>query len=161
MPEAELRALASERLAGIIGRMSLPRDLDTRALVRFVVDEAIGLGPLESLLADDSVSEIMVNGAGRVCVERGGQLQSTTTRFTSEQALRAAIDRVVSRVGRRVDEASPLVDARLADGSRVNVVLPPLSLCGAALTIRKFSRRRPTMDDLVELGAISRPMVRF
>jgi len=161
MPEAELRALASERLAGIIGRMSLPRDLDTRALVRFVVDEAIGLGPLESLLADDSVSEIMVNGSGRVFVERGGQLQSTTTRFTSEQALRAAIDRVVSRVGRRVDEASPLVDARLADGSRVNVVLPPLSLCGAALTIRKFSRRRLTMDDLVDLGAISRPMVQF
>lgn len=161
MPEGELRALASERLGEIIGRMSLPRDLDTRALVRFVVDEAIGLGPLEALLADDTVSEIMVNGAGRVFVERGGQLESTATRFTSEQALRAVIDRVVSRVGRRVDESSPLVDARLADGSRINVVLAPLSLCGAALTIRKFSRRRLAVDDLVALGAISQPMVHF
>jgi pilus assembly protein CpaF len=161
MSDGELRALASERLGEIIGRMSLPPDLDTPALVRFVVDEAIGLGPLESLLADDTVSEIMVNGAGRVFVERGGRLESTATRFTSEQALRAVIDRVVSRVGRRVDESSPLVDARLADGSRINVVLAPLSLCGAALTIRKFSRRRLTVQDLVELGAISRPMVHF
>jgi len=161
MPEAELRALASERLGGIIVRTRLPAHLDTQALVRFVIDEAIGLGPLEDLLADDTVSEIMVNGPGRVFVERSGRLEATATRFTSEQALRAAIDRVVSRVGRRVDEASPLVDARLADGSRVNVVLAPLSLCGAAVTIRKFARRRLTVDDLIHLGAISRPMVEF
>ena len=161
MPEAELRALASERLGVIIARMRLPGDIDTQALVRFVIDEAIGLGPLEDLLADDTVSEIMVNGPQCVFVERGGRLEATATRFTSEQALRAAIDRVVSRVGRRVDEASPLVDARLADGSRVNVVLAPLSLCGAAVTIRKFARRRLTVEDLVRLGAISRPMVHF
>jgi pilus assembly protein CpaF len=161
MPEAELRALAGERLAAIIAPMQLPQGTDRCALVQFVVDEAIGLGPLESLLADDSVSEIMVNGAGRVFVERGGRLASTATRFTSEAALRAVIDRVVSRVGRRVDDASPLVDARLPDGSRVNVVLAPLSLCGAALTIRKFARRRLAVDDLVALGAISQPMVAF
>ncbi len=161
MPEQELRALASERLGDIIVRMRLPREADARALVKFVVDEAIGLGPLEALLADDSVSEIMVNGAGRVFVERGGRLASTATRFTSEQALRAVIDRVVARVGRRVDDASPLVDARLPDGSRVNVVLAPLSLCGAALTIRKFARRRLEIADLVGFGAISVPMVAF
>ncbi|MBV6423622.1 MAG: hypothetical protein NAOJABEB_01421 [Steroidobacteraceae bacterium] len=161
MPEADLRALASEQLAGILARMALPQDADAGALVQFVVDEAIGLGPLEALLADDTVSEIMVNGAGRVFVERGGRIVPTTTRFTSEQALRAVIERIVSRVGRRVDESSPLVDARLPDGSRVNVVLAPLSLCGAALTIRKFARRRLEVRDLVALGAISEPMVAF
>ncbi len=161
MPETELRALAAERLSGIISQLNLPPAADTRALVQFVVNEAIGLGPLEALLADDSVSEIMVNGAGRVFVERSGRLESTPTRFTSEAALRAVIERVVSRVGRRVDDASPLADARLSDGSRVNVVLAPLSLCGAALTIRKFARRRLNVTDLVALGAISAPMVTF
>jgi pilus assembly protein CpaF len=161
MPEHELRALAGERLAEIIARTSLPPATDRHELLRFVVDEAIGFGPLEALLADDSVSEIMVNGAGSVFVERGGRLEPSNTRFTSEAALRAVIDRVVSRVGRRVDESSPLVDARLPDGSRVNVVLAPLSLCGAAVTIRKFARRRLEVDDLVALGAISRPMVAF
>ena len=161
MPEPELRALAGERLAAIIAQMDLPPAADTHALVQFVVDEAIGLGPLEALLADDSVTEIMVNGAGLVFVERSGRLEFTSTRFTSEAALRAVIDRVVSRVGRRVDDASPLVDARLTDGSRVNVVLAPLSLCGAALTIRKFARRRLNVADLVSLGAIGPPMVTF
>lgn len=161
MPDAELRALASERLAGIIARLPLPQGADARALVQFVVDEAIGLGPLEALLADESVSEIMVNGAGAVFIERAGRLEPTATRFTSEVALRAVIDRIVSRVGRRVDDAAPLVDARLPDGSRVNVVLAPLSLCGAALTIRKFTRRRLDVASLVALGAISPPMVAF
>ncbi|MBV6415648.1 MAG: hypothetical protein CMLOHMNK_00161 [Steroidobacteraceae bacterium] len=161
MPEPELRALASERLGEIIARGHPHGAADTAALVRFVVDEAIGLGPLEALLADDSVSEIMVNGAGRVFVERAGRLEPSAARFTSEQALRAVIDRVVSRVGRRVDESSPLVDARLPDGSRVNVVLQPLSLCGAALTIRKFARRRLEVSDLVARGSISESMVTF
>ena len=161
MPEGELRALAGGRLAQIIGRMQLPPTIDRNELLRFVVDEAIGFGPLEALLADDRVSEIMVNGADRVFVERDGRLESSDTRFTGEAALRAVIDRVVSRVGRRVDDSSPLVDARLPDGSRVNVVLPPLSLCGAALTIRKFGRRRLEVADLVALGAISGPMVAF
>ncbi|MBX3696027.1 MAG: CpaF family protein [Steroidobacteraceae bacterium] len=161
MPEPELRALASARLEEIIARHALPPGADTRQLVRFVVDEAIGLGPLEQLLADDSVTEIMVNGASQVFVERDGRLARTATRFTSEPALRAIIERIVSRVGRRVDDASPLVDARLPDGSRVNVVLAPLSLCGAALTIRKFARRRLTIDDLVGRGTIAPPMVAF
>jgi len=126
-----------------------------------VLDEAIGLGPLEALLADESVTEIMVNGTDNVFVERGGTLHRTATRFTSEQALRSVIDRIVTRVGRRVDEASPLVDARLADGSRVNVVLSPLSLCGAAITIRKFARRRFRLADLVARGTLDPAIVAF
>jgi pilus assembly protein CpaF len=161
MPDAQLRALARDRLEMLLERAPPPASIDPATLASFVLDEAIGLGPLEALLADESVTEIMVNGTDNVFVERGGTLHRTATRFTSEQALRSVIDRIVTRVGRRVDEASPLVDARLADGSRVNVVLSPLSLCGAAITIRKFARRRFRLADLVARGTLDPAIVAF
>lgn len=161
MSEPQLRILATQQLLRIVPRHRLPEGVDTHELIDFVVDEAIGLGPLEALLDDDSISEIMVNGPAAVYVEREGRLAPTCCRFTSEQALRAIIDRIVTRVGRRVDEASPCVDARLSDGSRVNVVLPPVSLCGAAVTIRKFSRRRLSTHDLLDRGTLDARMLDF
>jgi pilus assembly protein CpaF len=102
----------------------------------------MGLGPVEQFLADPTVTEIMVNGSDYIYVERGGKIVRTRASFISEEHLRRVIDRIVSQVGRRVDEASPMVDARLLDGSRVNVIVPPLSLDGSILTIRKFARTR-------------------
>ena len=113
---------------------------ERRRLIREIVDEVLGLGPLQRLLDDPLVSEIMVNGADRIYVERGGRLHLTGTTFSSDAHLRRVIERIVSRVGRRIDESSPLVDARLQDGSRVNAVIPPLAVDGPSLTIRKFSR---------------------
>ncbi len=116
---------------------------------------ATGLGPLEALLADPAVDEVMVNGPGEVYVERGGRIRATGVRFESEAELTHAIERILAPLGRRVDEASPLCDARLADGSRVNVVIPPLSLSGPCLTIRRFRREGFSLDDLVRLGTMS------
>ncbi|MEN9420187.1 MAG: hypothetical protein RI988_3808 [Pseudomonadota bacterium] len=117
--------------------------------------EVMGLGPLEPLLADASVSDILVNGAREVWVERAGRLERSAARFDDERHLLRIIDRIVSRVGRRVDEASPMVDARLPDGSRVNAIIPPLALDGPALSIRKFSRVPLQVDDLVRLGTLT------
>src|ERR687887_600741 len=112
-------------------------------------------------LLDDTVTEIMINGPFEIWVEREGRLHETNVRFTDESHLRRVINKIVAQVGRRVDESSPMVDARLPDGSRVNAMLPPLSLSGPIVTIRKFSRRRLTLDDLVQLGTLSRETVRF
>ncbi|MBC7202000.1 MAG: Flp pilus assembly complex ATPase component TadA [Pusillimonas sp.] len=130
-------------------------------LVNDVVNEAVGLGPLESLLADSDITEIMVNRHDEIFVERAGKLQRHPTVFSSEQAVLAVIDRIVSPIGRRIDESVPMVDARLKDGSRVNAVIPPVSLRGASLTIRKFPERRLTMSDLLQVGALSDAMGRF
>lgn len=130
-------------------------------LVNDVVNEAVGLGPLESLLSDPGITEIMVNRHDEIFVERSGKLQHHATVFSSEQAVLAVIDRIVSPIGRRIDESSPMVDARLKDGSRVNAVIPPIALRGASLTIRKFPARRLTMEDLLRVGALSEPMSRF
>jgi pilus assembly protein CpaF len=128
----------------------------TRArLTELILREAVGLGPLEELLADPAVEEVMVNGPERVFVERGGALEPTEVRFPSEQALRDAIERILAPLGRRVDELSPMVDARLEDGSRVNVVVPPLAVDGPSLSIRRFSASRPGPDELVELGTLT------
>src|SRR6266540_2278682 len=113
---------------------------DRAALIRRVVDEALGLGVLEPLLADEDVTEIMVNGPGEVFIERAGRIERVDTRFTSEEQLYQTIDRIVSAVNRRVDESSPMVDARLPGGERVNVIIPPLSLSGPVITIRRFPR---------------------
>jgi pilus assembly protein CpaF len=118
-----------------------------------VIDEAIGLGVLEPLLADPSITEIMVNGPGDVWVERDGRIEPADVRFTSEAQLYQTIDRIVSQVNRRVDESSPMVDARLPTGERVNVIIPPLSLAGPVLTIRRFPRRF-TLSQLVETGTL-------
>ena len=124
-------------------------------LVNEIARDVMGLGPLEQFLADASVTEIMVNGINFIYVERHGILEQTEARFISDDHLRRVIDRIVSSVGRRVDEASPMVDARLADGSRVNVVIPPLSLDGSILTIRKFAHDPFRVADLIALGTLT------
>ena len=125
-------------------------------VVQAVVDEALGLGPLEPLLRDPTVTEVMVCGPRRTYVERAGRIEPTTTRFHDDAHLLHVIDRILAPLGRRVDEASPMVDARLPDGSRVNAVIPPLSLDGPALTIRRFAPTPLTGHDLVRLGTLSR-----
>jgi pilus assembly protein CpaF len=128
---------------------------DAARLVAGVVDDTIGMGPLDPLLRDRRVTEVIANGPSRVYTERGGRLVRETVSFRDEEHLRQVIDRVVSSVGRRVDESSPMVDARLPDGSRVNAVLPPLALDGPLLTIRKFSRSPLGVDDLLASGSLT------
>ena len=124
-------------------------------LVELILREAVGLGPLEELLADPAVEEVMVNGHEQVFVERSGRIERTDVAFSSEQALRDAIERILTPLGRRVDELSPMVDARLEDGSRVHVVIPPLAVDGPSLSIRRFSANRPGPEELVRLGTIT------
>ncbi len=124
-------------------------------LAERIVRDSIGLGPLEVLLVDPAVEEVMVNGPDRVYIERRGLLEETDVRFESEEDLRNAIERILAPLGRRIDELSPMVDARLADGSRVNVVIPPLAIDGPALSIRRFGANRPDPDRLVEIGTLS------
>jgi pilus assembly protein CpaF len=124
-------------------------------VVERIVRDSIGLGPLEALLADPSVEEVMVNGHECVYVERGGLLERTGVAFESEEELRNAIERILAPLGRRVDELSPMVDARLEDGSRVNVVIPPLAIDGPMLSIRRFGASRPGPGELVEMGTLS------
>ena len=123
-------------------------------LVDRLIEESFGLGPLEPLMSDPEVDEIMVSGLAPVWVERGGRLEPTSVRFDSDDALRHAIERILAPVGRRVDESQPLADARLPDGSRVNVVIPPLALDGPSLTIRRFRRRGHSPEDLVRGGTL-------
>jgi pilus assembly protein CpaF len=120
-----------------------------------IIRDSVGLGPLEVLLADPAVEEVMVNGPERVYVERRGLLEPTDVAFESEEELRNAIERILAPLGRRVDELSPMVDARLADGSRVNVVIPPLAIDGPSLSIRRFGVSRPGPDELVSLGTLT------
>jgi pilus assembly protein CpaF len=130
-------------------------------LVEAVVDETLGLGPLQPLLRDSAVTEIMVCGPGRVFVERAGRVGPADVRFADEAHLRHVVDRIIAPLGRRVDEASPMVDARLPDGSRVNVVVPPLALDGTVLTIRRFGTAPLGADDLVRLGTLSARTLRL
>jgi pilus assembly protein CpaF len=160
-PSLRPRVLAALRRIARMLESSLPLGLSTDELVGEVSDEALGLGPLERLLADPEVSEIMVIDAHHIFVERGGQLVLSGARFTDEERMRAAIERIVTPLGRRIDESSPLVDARLPDGSRVNVVIRPLALRGSCITIRKFARSRITLERLIEFGSLSPAMARF
>lgn len=130
-------------------------------LIHEVIDEAVGLGPIEQLLRNPEVTEIMVNGPSCIYVERKGQIEKTNLQFLNENSLRNVIARIVGPLGRRVDESSPMVDARLKDGSRVNVVLSPISIRGATITIRKFSKKNFSFDDLVEKDSISKKAARF
>jgi pilus assembly protein CpaF len=139
----------------------LPPGEGREALIRDLADEALGLGPLERLLADPEVSEIMVVDPNTIFVERRGRLEQTALRFTDDDAVRAVIERIVTPLGRRIDESTPLVDARLKDGSRVNAVIPPLALRGPCITIRKFAKKPLGMADLVRLGSMSPEMARF
>lgn len=159
--DAALRELATRVARQSAARRSLPPEIDAEQLVRSALDEAFGLGPLEQLMADPGISEVMINGPGAVYVERGGRIERSDTRFSSPQSLRSVIDRIVAAAGRRVDEASPMVDARLSDGSRVNVVLPPLAPGGPIVTIRKFSRVKLDLAALTERGSLDAAMAQF
>jgi len=151
--------LATE-VAGLVEReAALLGPADREALVARVLRDTVGLGPLEDLLADPRVEEVMVNGPNRVYVERGGRIELTDARFGGEEELRNAIERILAPLGRRIDELSPMVDARLADGSRVNAVIPPLAIDGPALSIRRFGARRPGARELVELGTLTEPQL--
>lgn len=140
---------------------SLPVGTDRPALIGEILDEVLGLGPLESLLKDETVTEIMVNGTRAIYIEAQGKITLSGKRFSSDKAILRAVERIVSPLGRRIDESSPTVDARLKDGSRVHAVIPPLSLIGPVITIRKFSRRPFTIDDLIRWGSLSRAMADF
>ena len=159
LDETALRTLVQQELNTIIEGGRLPLTARERQrLIREVHDDVLGLGPLESLLSDKSVTEIMVNGPDKVYVERSGKLTLTPVRFKDEPHLRRIIERIVTRVGRRIDESSPLVDARLEDGSRVNAVIPPLAVSGSTLTIRKFSKDALKVPDLIKLQTLSPEM---
>ncbi len=159
----ELRSEAKIATREIIrDRISkIPDEITREELERQVVAEAIGLGALEPLLDDPDVTEIMVNGPDQIYVERNGRLELAENRFTGSQSLLAIIDRVVSPLGRRIDESSPMVDARLPDGSRVNAIIPPLALNGPTITIRKFAKQQLYINDLIKYGSINRDMALF
>src|SRR5213082_1167970 len=157
LSERVLRAV-TEQLA--LDRTPLTRE-ERRQVTREITDDILGYGPLEPFLHDDSVSEVMVNGPDAIYIERSGRIERTPAAFVDAAHLMRIIDKIVSQVGRRVDEASPMVDARLPDGSRVNAIIPPLSLRGPTLTIRKFSRDPYTMDDLIDFGTVSPEAAQF
>jgi pilus assembly protein CpaF len=159
LSEEQLRAVVLGELDEVVEEERVPLSPEERArLTAELADDVLGYGPLQRLLDDPSVTEIMCNGPDAVYVEQEGRLVRTAARFTSEEHLRRVIDRIVSRVGRRIDESSPLVDARLADGSRVNAIIPPLAFSGSTLTIRKFSKDPFTVDDLISFGTLSPEM---
>ncbi|HEX7370633.1 MAG TPA: ATPase, T2SS/T4P/T4SS family [Rhodanobacteraceae bacterium] len=153
---ALIREIISEKFSA-----RLPAMVDCNRLAKDVLDEAIGLGPLEDLLADESVTEIMVNRADEIFIERAGRIMHSDVIFTGDEALLAVIERIVTPLGRRIDESSPLVDARLPDGSRVNAVIPPVALRGPSITIRKFASRKLSGDDLLEFGSVDQGMLDF
>ena len=155
-----------DRVYEVISRVLEIREVvlsayDRARLVQEVVDEVLGLGPIQSLLRNDQITEIMVNRFDSIYIEQEGKILQSQLRFSNEEHLRRTIERIVAHVGRRIDESSPLVDARLPDGSRVNAVVPPIALDGAILTIRKFSAEPFTIDDLTSLGTISEEAVAF
>jgi pilus assembly protein CpaF len=159
--EKRVRAQIREVANRMINEESAPLSLvQRRQVVRQIEDEVMGLGPLEPLLADSTVSDILVNGPHQIYVERSGKLQRTAVAFHDDAHLLNIIDRIVSKVGRRIDESVPMVDARLQDGSRVNAIIPPLAIDGPILSIRRFGKDALTMDDLVRLGSVSESIVK-
>jgi pilus assembly protein CpaF len=160
MKDDELRANVRLIIREVIqASKDLPKEVDQKELARQVLDEAVGLGPLEPLLADDDVTEIMVNRHDEIWVEKKGQLFLSEATFSTDNAVLGAIERIVSPLGRRIDESSPMVDARLKDGSRVNAIISPLSLRGPSLTIRKFSKKKITAQDYINYGSLTQEMV--
>jgi pilus assembly protein CpaF len=162
---ADTDALRTE-IRGVINQLldesiTLPETIDREQLIVDVLDESIGLGPLERLLEDSSISEIMVNAPDEIWVERAGRLQRHAGAFTDDAAVRSVIERIVAPLGRRIDESSPMVDARLADGSRVNAVIEPLSIDGPALTIRKFKKGGINAEKYISYGSITKSMIDF
>lgn len=159
LDEASLHAYVREELARVVEGERIPLTAEERqALVADITNDVLGYGPLQPLLDDPTVSEIMVNGPSLIWVEREGRITQTSSRFASDGHLRRVIERIVAHVGRRIDESSPMVDARLDDGSRVNAVIPPLAVDGASLTIRKFAADPLDVADLVRFGTMSQDM---
>jgi pilus assembly protein CpaF len=160
--EDELRGQLQEQLKVILGREKVPLSgADRTQLIQDLTDDVLGYGPIDGLLQDPEVTEVMVNGPNRVYVERGGKIILTPSSFVDESHLRRIIEKIVAQVGRRVDEANPMVDARLPDGSRVNAIIAPLAIGGPFLTIRKFSKDPYTVEDLIKFGSFSRPVAHF
>ena len=161
----EVQSRVDDAVREIVREMAkkgeLPRNLEPGVLVDTVLSEALGFGPLQELLDDPSVTEILVNNARQIYVERGGRLEPTNLVFSSDQAVLGVIERIVAPLGRRIDTRSPMVDARLRDGSRVNAIVPPLAIRGPTLTIRKFTREPMQIDDLVAGGALNADMAEF
>lgn len=160
--EAALRQKTLQSITQIVDRESpgMPRD-DRSKIIKEVLEEALGLGPLEDLLADSAVTEIMVNGFKKIFIEKSGKVQLSPVTFTSNLHLRNVIERIVTPLGRRIDEKTPYVDARLKDGSRVNAVIEPLSIDGPALTIRKFKKGGISPEKYIEFGSLTKPMIDF
>jgi pilus assembly protein CpaF len=160
--DAVLEQKVRDTINDVLARDDSPLAIaDPARIAAELLDEILGHGPVEPLLRDPDVTEIMVNGPDRIFVERFGRIHHVDASFVDENHLRRVIDRIVSRVGRRVDESSPMVDARLPDGSRVNVVLPPVALDGSMLTIRKFAREAFTADDLIGFGTLTPEVAQF
>jgi pilus assembly protein CpaF len=161
LPEREARSQIRAICERLLNEEQAPLALSSRqTVVKRIEDEVLGLGPLEPLLCDKTVSDILVNGSNQVYVERRGKLELTDVRFNNDAHLLNIIDRIVSAVGRRIDESSPMVDARLKDGSRVNAVIPPLALDGPSLSIRRFAVELLSMDDLTRLGTLTADLAR-
>jgi pilus assembly protein CpaF len=157
--EQQLHTLVRAELNAVIEKSSVPLSSDERRrLTTEVQDDVLGYGPLQRLLDDPDITEVMVNGPEMIYIEKLGQLQRASSRFASEEHLRLVIERIVSRIGRRIDESAPMVDARLMDGSRVNAVIPPLAFNGSSLTIRKFSKDPFKVHDLIQFGTLSHEM---
>lgn len=162
MSDQELRLFTSDSIREILENYAdFPLALDKTVIARQVLAEAVGLGPLEDLLDDEDISEIMVNAKDEIFFEKKGKLRKSEVTFTDDKAVLSAIERIVTPLGRRIDESSPMVDGRLKDGSRVNAVIPPLALKGPSITIRKFMKSRLGAEDLIKFDSISEPMVQF
>lgn len=162
MNDHELREFTAQAIAEIILTLNdFPAKLNKQQIAADVLAEAVGLGPLEALLACEDVSEIMVNSADQIFYESSGRIKKSEISFTNDQSVLRAIERIVAPLGRRIDESSPMVDARLRDGSRVNAVIPPLALKGPCITIRKFMQERLTAESLIEFGSVNQAMVSF
>jgi len=163
MSDQQLQSETGVLIDNALNRLSsqIPQTVNLTELRVNVLNEAVGLGPLEGFLADDLVTEIMVNNHREIYVEKAGRLEKSVVSFSSNEAVYAVIERIITPIGRRIDESSPIVDARLKDGSRVNAVIPPLALKGPSLTIRKFPKHRLSFDDLVAVGSVNQAIVDF
>lgn len=163
MSDDALRMESKELIRSIVNDLDedIPQALDRQVLKTNVLNESVGLGPLEEFLEDETVTEIMVNNHREIFIEKQGKLERSTVSFSSDSSVSAVIDRIISPLGRRIDESSPIVDARLKDGSRVNAIIPPLALKGPSITIRKFPKHRLEFNDLIGANALSSKMVEF
>ncbi len=158
----EMNAYVAQGITDLMAEATVPLSLQERqALAEEIMNDVVGLGPIERFLADPTVTEIMVNSLNYIYIERHGVIEQTEARFLADDHLRRVIERIVARIGRRIDESSPMVDARLADGSRVNAIIPPLAVDGPALTVRKFAADPYQIDDLINFGTITPELAEF